>query len=137
MTCEITLSLIRRWNTDELVELYRSGGWWNMGYDKTQIPHIVEGSSFVVIAKDSNDTAVGFGRFIGDGISDGYLQDIVVFPEFRGQGIGSRIVSALRSLALSFGYKWIGLVSAPGKETFYRRTGFTEMKNYIPMLKEI
>lgn len=133
---EITLSVIRSWNTAEIVELYRAGGWWDVGYDPQQIPRLLDGSFLVVVAKDEHDQAVGFGRFISDGASDGYLQDIVVFPDYRGRGIGSRIVSVLKNLAALYGHTWIGLVSAPGKEEFYQRAGFSVMEKYTPMLIE-
>ncbi len=136
MTPEITLSVIRSWNTAEIIDLYRAGGWWDVGYDPSQIPRFLDGSFIVIIAKDEQDNAVGFGRFISDGASDGYLQDIVVFPEYRGKGIGSRIVAALKKLAILYGHTWLGLISSPEKEGFYRKAGFSEMEKYTPMLKE-
>ncbi|HJJ35964.1 MAG TPA: GNAT family N-acetyltransferase [Methanocorpusculum sp.] len=136
MNHEITLSVVRSWNTAEIVDLYRAGGWWDIGYDPTQIPRLLDGSFIAIVAMDEHQNAVGFGRFISDGAADGYLQDIVVFPEYRGQGIGSRIVAALKKLAILSGHTWIGLVAAPGKEEFYRRAGFSTMENYTPMLKE-
>ena len=66
-----------------------------MGYDKAAIPRLLDGSFLVIIAKDEENNAVGMGRLISDGASDAYIQDVVVFPEYRGHGIGSRIVSAL------------------------------------------
>jgi len=136
MKPEITLSIVRSWNTAEIVDLYRAGGWWDVGYDPNQIPRLLKGSFLAIVALDEDENAVGFGRFISDGASDGYLQDIVVFPEYRGQGIGSRIVAALKKLAVLYGHTWIGLVSLPGKEDFYRRAGFSVMEKYTPMLKE-
>lgn len=136
MQAEITLSVVRSWNTADIVDLYRAGGWWDVGFDPNQIPRLLDGSFLVIVALDRQDNAVGFGRFISDGASDGYLQDIVVFPEYRGQGIGSRIVAALKKLAILYGHTWLGLISAPGKEEFYRRSGFSVMEKYTPMLKE-
>ena len=132
----ITISAVRTWNTDEIIDLYRAGGWWEMGYDKAAIPRLLDGSFLVVIAKDEENNAVGMGRLISDGASDAYIQDVVVFPEYRERGIGSRIVSALKKLALAYGHSWIGLISAPGKEEFYRRAGFSEMEHYTAMLRE-
>ncbi|HJJ31149.1 MAG TPA: GNAT family N-acetyltransferase [Methanocorpusculum sp.] len=136
MDSAVTLSLVRTWDVNEIIDLYRAGGWWEMGYDKDQIPGLLDGSFLVIIAKDEHDNAVGMGRVISDGASDGYLQDIVVFPEYRDQGIGSRIVSALKRLALLYGLTWLGLIALPGKEEFYKRNGFSAMDKYTPMLKE-
>ena len=107
-----------------------------MGWDKSQIPTLINGSYLVIIARDSENNAVGMGRLISDGSSDCYIQDVVVFPEYREQRIGSRIVTALKCIAELTGHTWIGLISAPGKEQFYERAGFSRMENYTPMLKE-
>ena len=110
--------------------------WWEMGWDKTQIPTLINGSYLVIIARDAENNAVGMGRLISDGSSDCYIQDVVVFPEYREHRIGSRIVTALKRIAELTGHTWIGLISAPGKEQFYERAGFSRMENYTPMLKE-
>ena len=133
---KITLTAIRAWSAEEVIDLYRAGGWWEMGWDKNQIPTLINGSYLVLIARDSENNAVGMGRLISDGSSDCYIQDVVVFQEYRGMGIGSRIVNTLKRIAELTGHTWIGLISAPGKEKFYKRAGFSIMENYTPMLKE-
>lgn len=133
---EITLTAVRAWSAEEVIDLYRAGGWWEMGWDKTQIPTLINGSYLVIIARDAENNAVGMGRLISDGSSDCYIQDVVVFPEYREHRIGSRIVTALKRIAELTGHTWIGLISAPGKEQFYERAGFSRMENYTPMLKE-
>lgn len=107
-----------------------------MGFDSAEIEVIIRGSFFFAVAFDENKNAVGMGRIIADKTSDGYIQDVVVFPEYRNTGIGSRIVSALKKLGDLYGLKWLGLISAPGKENFYNRAGFSPMINYTPMLFE-
>lgn len=42
-----------------------------------------------------NDEVVGMGRLVGDGVMYWYLQEIIVMPQFQGQGIGTRIVNRL------------------------------------------
>lgn len=133
---DISIYPVYSWNTAEILELYRAGGWWDMGWDERLIPPILHGSFLFVVACDPQSRAIGMGRIIADGASDGYIQDVVVFPEYRNQGIGSRIVSALRKLGTLYGLSWIGLISAPGKEEFYKRAGFNPMEKYTPMLFE-
>lgn len=133
---KIKIMRIRRWDTREIEELYRAGGWWDLGYCNETISDMIKNSFIFVIAADDNGHAVGTGRVISDTCSDGYIQDVAVFPEYRNNGIGSRIVKALKRLSELEGLSWIGLVSAPGKENFYRNIGFSEMKKYTPMLSE-
>lgn len=42
-----------------------------------------------------NDEVVGMGRLVGDGVMYWYLQEIVVLPEYQGNGIGTAIVNKL------------------------------------------
>ncbi|HJJ43123.1 MAG TPA: GNAT family N-acetyltransferase [Methanocorpusculum sp.] len=133
---DITLSEVHSWHASEIVDLYRTGGWWEMGWSTDRIAHILDRSFIFIIAHDTQNRAVGMGRIIADGVADGYIQDVVVFPEYRGHGIGERIATTLRRLGSAHGLTWIGLISAPDKESIYLRAGFSEMKNYTSMLFE-
>ena len=68
---------------------------------------------------------ISAGRAIGDGIDCAYLCDIVVHPEFQGQGLGKALVLKLKEL--SAGHRKIILYANPGKEAFYRKLGFRRM----------
>ena len=81
-----------------------------------------------------NGRAVGMGRVISDGVSDGYIQDLVVLPEYRKTGIGARIVSILVKKCIESGISWIGLIAEPGTENFYLPFGFHPMEGYIPLI---
>ena len=76
---------------------------------------------------------IGMGRALSDGAGDAYIQDIVVDPDYRKQGIGGAIVKMLVAELRDAGVSWIGLVGAPGTEKFYRELGFAPLKDHIPM----
>lgn len=132
---EIKIRIIRSWNTEDIVELYKAGGWWKDEWDPAGIPILISGSYAFAIAQESlTGRAVGMGRVISDGISDAYLQDVVVDPAFRHRGIGCRIVECLVSHCLQAGIRWIGCIAVPQTAGFYLDLGFCEMKGFIPML---
>ncbi|HJJ89370.1 MAG TPA: GNAT family N-acetyltransferase [Methanocorpusculum sp.] len=131
---EIVYRAIRNWNESEIVDIYRAGGWWEMGWDITNITSLIHGSFLFIIAIDvTTGHAIGMGRIIADGTSDGYIQDVAVLHHYRKLGIGTTIVTLLRSLGNALGLSWLGLISAPGKENIYKHAGFSIMKNYTPM----
>ena len=70
------------------------------------------------------------GACLGDHVSDAYIQDVVVAPEFRRHGIGGAIVKTLAAELRRQGVEWIGLVGAPGTENFYRALGLTAPQGY-------
>lgn len=127
--------MVRAWDGDEIVALYRAGGWWKEEYDPAGIPALIAGSFLFAVAVDTaKNAAVGMGRVISDGVSDAYIQDLVVLPEYRRCGIGRGIVSLLVTSCWERGIRWIGLISQPGCDAFYHNLGFVEMKDYVPLL---
>ncbi|MFH0968170.1 MAG: GNAT family N-acetyltransferase [Methanobacteriota archaeon] len=116
--------------------LYKAGGWWEEAWDDTYLTAIVKHSFAFVAAENSDGSWVGMGRLISDGVSDAYLQDIVVLPEWEGQGIGSALVQSLLDICNERGIVWIGTIAHPQTEYFYRRLGFAKMNAYTPMRYE-
>ena len=73
----------------------------------------------------SNNTLVGVGRALADGVDCSYICDVAVHPEYQGLRIGKKIIENL--VALSEGHKKIILYANPGKEGFYSKLGFHKM----------
>lgn len=120
----------------DMRELYLAGDWWEDGWDDQHLCAIVEMSYAFVAAEAPDGTWVGMGRLISDGVSDAYLQDIVVLPAWEDKGIGSAIVWSLLDICKKNGITWIGTIAEPQKEYFYRKFGFARMNRYTPMRYE-
>ncbi len=93
------------WRTrlpDEIEKAFRSSTWTLFIFDQEQL--------------------VAFGRTIDDGRYYAMLGDIVVDPEFQGNGLGKKIVSTLNGLLDN--YHFVTLTAAPGKEKFYKSMGW-------------
>ena len=120
-----------------VLELYRLQGWWGSptDHDPQLAEAIIRGSHCFVIATREG-RLVGMGRTISDRASDAYIQDLIVHAEFRGKGIGTRMVQELVGRLHSDGLGWIGLVAEAGTWDFYRRIGFADMPGSILMLKK-
>lgn len=109
--------------------LYRLADWVSDGEDCSFINRAVAGS-FLAAAAFEGENLVGMGRVLSDGISDAYIQDVVVHPDFRGKGIGGKIVMFLVSELEARGVDWIALVGEPGTENFYSHLGFEAKKGF-------
>jgi ribosomal protein S18 acetylase RimI-like enzyme len=134
MDSNIEIKIVDSWNQDEIVKLYKSGGWWKESYDPSEINRLIKGSFAFAIAFDSNiKKAVGMGRILSDGVSDAYIQDIVVLKNYREKGIGKEIIKTLIKYCKKKKVNWIGLIAEPNQQDFYERLGFKKMKNYTPM----
>jgi ribosomal protein S18 acetylase RimI-like enzyme len=118
-----------------LIELYRHAGWWAESTDNASlVSGIVAGSHCFLVARQS-ETIVAMGRAISDRVSDAYIQDVTVDTEFRGQGIGSRMVTILADRLMADGIGWIGLIAERNTHSFYQPLGFSPMVDSVPMLK--
>ena len=117
----------------ELAELYSLAGFVDENDDPALWLNSVLAGSLLAAGVFLKDRLIGFGRALGDGASDAYLQDIVIHPDFRGLGLGSRLVKFLIAELRKNGPMWIGIIAAPGKEDFYRRLGFSPLADHTPM----
>ena len=131
----VTLTIADTWSHEEICTLYKAADWMQPTFSPEQIEKILKHSFCFVIA-EYNGHAIGMGRVISDSVSDGYLQDIVVLPEWRSQGIGTCIVTKLIQECHKHGIRWLGIIADPGTEYFYRKFGFARANGYTPMLYE-
>jgi aralkylamine N-acetyltransferase len=131
----IEIRIIDTWPEKEIVELYKAGGWWKKTYNVSSIKDLVKGSFAFAVAIDNNTKkAIGMGRLISDGISDAYIQDLIVIPAYRKKGIGKLIAQKLIDYCKNKKITWLGLISEPGQDGFYKKLGFKIMKKHKPML---
>ena len=132
----VVVKAVTSWNTDEILALYRSAGWWHDGEDDpSQIPGIIRGSLvFIVAVNRKSGKAVGMGRAISDGVSDAYIQDLVVLPGDRGRGIGKAILLCILEACRERGIGWIALIAEGGSGDFYRGLGFGVEEGDLPMM---
>ena len=133
---EVDVKTVTSWDTDEILALYRSAGWWHDGEDDpSQIPGIIRGSlAFIVAVDPESGKAVGMGRAISDGVSDAYIQDLVVLPEYQGRGIGRAILRRILAECRERGIGWIALIAEGGTGGFYRELGFEVEKGDLSMM---
>ncbi len=134
---EVEIKVIASADRGAIKKLYLQAGWWSEKdetLDGSSWIDAMVGCSFCFVGAFRNGEMIGMGRAISDGASDAYIQDVTVLKEFRGQGIGARIIRAISENLVARGIGWIGLVAEPGTQDFYRRLGFDVMEDYSPML---
>ncbi|WP_308722230.1 GNAT family N-acetyltransferase [Paenibacillus polysaccharolyticus] len=83
------------------------------------------------ICIEVEEQTIGYGRIVGDGGFTFYIQDIIVLPSYQRLGLGNKIMAELMEYITST-YppgSSVGLMSAKGKEDFYKKFGFMERPN--------
>lgn len=120
---------------EEIVELYKSAGWWQESPEAREIiPSMIRGSLCFMVARSLDGRIVGMARVISDGYSDAYIQDVVVLPAYRSRGVGRELIRRLVQFCLARKIAWIGLVAEPGTQELYEDLGFGPLVGYQPML---
>lgn len=74
---------------------------------------------------------IGIGRVVGDGRIAFFIKDIVVIPEYQNKKIGVMIMQQIENYISETACEgaYIGLMSTPGQEPFYKKFGFIERPN--------
>ena len=131
----VEFSIVKEADAQQIKELFVVGGWWNDENDKIEffVESLIKSTFLFAVAKFEG-RIVGMGRVLSEGISDAYIQDVVVLKDFRKQGIGGGIIKLLLKELLAKKISWIGLISVPGAENFYKEIGFEIMQDYTPFI---
>lgn len=99
---------------------------WQGDYDEEKTKRALS-RTLNITARDG-DLLVGSIRILTDGYFFGTITELLVLPEYQGQGIGSRLLELVKEntpTVLYFGAK-------PGKESFYEKNGCKKsMQSYV------
>ena len=139
LMASLEVEVVKEADLEQILALYKQAGWWNEPIDEKsyeRVRRIISDTFCFVIAR-YQDRIVGMGRSISDGVSDAYIQDVVVDKDFRRQGIGEAIIHRIVQFLLEHNIRWIALISEPGSEEFYRQIGFRDMMGYTPLFLPI
>ena len=75
---------------------------------------------------------IGMARYVSDGGYAGLIMDVIVHPDYQGNGYGTKLieylVNYLKSTLEDNEEMMIQLLSAPGKQNFYSQFGFKVKK---------
>ena len=110
---------------EEYMEMRKLVGWSEFPLEQAA-EGLKHSAHLCVFRKDGK--VIGIARVLTDHGYVVYIADVIVHPEYQGQGLGralmNNVMSYINSL-LKPGYKMmISLMAAQGKEEFYKKFGF-------------
>lgn len=79
---------------NEILPIYESVGWTNY----TKNPQMLKEAyahSLKIYAAYANEKPIGVIRVVGDGFSVVFVQDLLVYPAYHRQGIGSALLKTI------------------------------------------
>lgn len=98
---------------------------WNQRYNfsKQDLNDAIQNSWYAVSVYNSGNL-IGFGRVIADGIHHALIVDMIIHPEYQGQGLGGKLLNKLVDKCKEKKIRDIQLFSAKDKYVFYEKNGF-------------
>lgn len=106
-------------NWPYVVDLFYKINWKQRKADEIELAFKNSTSSLFVF---KGEQIIAFGRVVGDGRYYAMLADIVVDPDFQGQGLGKYLVTTLNNQLIN--YHFVNLSAAPGADKFYKSMGW-------------
>lgn len=121
----IYFSMNKNINLHELEQLCDSVGWVRRPIKKVKIA--IE-NSFLIISvfyRDKNQRKlIGFARATSDESFNATIWDVVIHPQFQGQGLGKELMNELVKQLREYDISTITLFADPEVIKFYRHIGF-------------
>jgi N-acetylglutamate synthase-like GNAT family acetyltransferase len=110
-------------DANQLAALFRAAALGRRSTD--QIAKAFDSSRYKVFAVHRG-RLVGAGRAFGDEVDCAVICDLAVDPDFQANGLGERMLESLKHDVRH--HLRIILYAKPGKESFYLKRGFRQMK---------
>ena len=113
-------------SAEEFTELWETV--WGNGPSPEQTRLAMEHTLFRVSVFDGPQI-VAMARMIGDMGLDYYIKDVIVRPEYQGQGIGRMLIGEILQFVNDHGVEgteiFVELCAMPDKIPFYEKFGFS------------
>lgn len=111
----------------DLMPIYEAVGWTNYTTKPEMLKAAFENSLHIIGAFNKDEKMIGVLRGVGDGASILFIQDILVYPEYQHQGIGTKLLQ--QTLEKYKNVYQIQLTTDNSMKTisFYESNGFTSL----------
>ena len=107
----------------DLADLRESVGWNRL---ENEYGNPVMTSFFHIAAYEGN-RMVGYIDCVSNGVTDAYIQDLMVHPAYQGRGIGTELMNKMISHLKDKRIYMISVVYEENLKPFYERFGFFNM----------
>lgn len=112
---------------EDVLPLYEAVGWNNYTTKPEMLEVAYKNSLHIIGAFNDDEKLIGVLRGVGDGASILFIQDILVYPEYQHQGIGTKLLQ--QTLEKHKNVYQIQLATDDSTKTvsFYESNGFTNL----------
>lgn len=109
---------------DQLQKLFTLGAFWAKERNTEDLTEAIKNSE-PVIAVWNKQQLIGFARATSDGVYRATIWDVVIHPDFRGTGLGSKLVETVLSHPRMSKVERVYLMTTH-QQKFYEKIGFEQ-----------
>lgn len=110
-------------SVEALADLREAVG-WNRMESEYKNPLM---TSYYHIAAYEDNKLIGYIDSVSNGVTDAYIQDLMVCPDHQGKGIGTELMNKMIGQLKKKHIYMISVVYEEGLKSFYERFGFYNM----------
>jgi len=131
------MNIIYKFNEQQLQELHAlyQNEWWTKGRTFEDTKCCVEGSQINVGLIDTNESLQAYARVLTDYTFKALIFDIIVSNDYRGNGLGERIISLIKNHKELHKVKHFELYCLPEMFQFYEKYGFISEVGEIKLMR--
>lgn len=107
---------------DQLQELFQLAAFWAQNRNHDDLKTALVNSTPIISVWD-REKLIGFARATSDGIYRATIWDVVIHPDYRGMGLGSRLVETILSHPRMNRVERVYLMTTH-QQRFYEKIGF-------------
>ena len=121
-----TISTLNTRQITNLCQMYQQE-WWSKGRQKADVVKMLESSDIIVaLCNAQNLELVAFSRVITDFVYRGFILDVIVTPNCRGQGLGRKLLENIINHPQLQKVESLILFCKPEMVGFYQQWDFSE-----------
>ena len=106
-----------------LTDLRQSVG-WNKMVNEYKNPLL---TSYFHIAVYENESLIAYVDCVSNGVTDAYIQDLMVHPSYQGNGIGTALMNKMIDYLRERRIYMISVIFEESLKLFYEKIGFNNM----------
>ena len=112
---------------EEVLPLYEAVGWTNYTTKPEMLEVAFKNSLHIIGAFNDDEKLIGVLRGVGDGASILFIQDILVYPEYQHQGIGTKLLQQILEKYKNVYQIQLATDDSTKTVSFYESNGFTNL----------
>ena len=112
---------------EDVLPLYEAVGWTNYTTKPEMLEAAYKNSLHILAALNEEEKLVGVLRAVGDGASILFIQDILVYPAYQHQGIGTKLLQMTLEKYKNVYQIQLATDDSTKTVSFYESNGFTSL----------